>query len=141
LELVKAQYITTLSNISSHKRHSINIIAIFHLQLMQPAVDILHEVVEVYARLGADRRRERIVEEIHEHGLSAANVAVEVQPAGQVGGNIADGWLEEVDARADDGWRVVVSEFVVEVLEVLDYAWRCGRQSPREALAGGWMGV
>lgn len=90
-------------------------------------MDILHEVVEVYARLGTDRRRQGLVEEVHEHGLAAADVAIEIQPARQVGGDLADGagrWLagaedggedglfgrlEEVEAGVDNRGSVVVS--------------------------------
>lgn len=42
-------------------------------------VDVDHEGVEVYAPLARDVRGQRFVEEVHEHRLAGADVAVEVQ--------------------------------------------------------------
>ena len=91
LELVEAQYIGLLGDFSGHEGHGVDVAAILHLHLVQALVNILHEVVEVDACLGPHRRWERVVEEIHQHRLAAAHIAVQVQALGEVRGNRGDG--------------------------------------------------
>jgi len=96
----------------------------------------LHEGMKVDARLAGDVRRQRVVEEVHHHGLSGADVAEHVDAFGEgVGyGRASRGGgargeegeeallrrLERFDGgRLDSGLRVVL-EHVVQVLEILD---------------------
>lgn len=45
---------------------------------------VLHEIVEVNAILTRDIRRQCIEEQIHQHGLSAPDIAVHIQSLGEV---------------------------------------------------------
>ena len=54
LELVEAENAALLSNVGRDKGNGVHVVAVLHLHLVQALVDILHEVVEVYPRLGLD---------------------------------------------------------------------------------------
>ena len=100
-------------------------------------MDVLHKVVEVDAGFGGDMGWQGVVEEVHQHGLARANVAVHVEAFGNVGRDVLydflflagaehggeegfGSWLEVGDVWVDDlGW-VVVLEHVVEIVEVFD---------------------
>lgn len=84
LELIEAEHTGRLCNIRRNHRQRIEVIPIFHLDHMHALMYILHEIVEVDARFVLDIRRESFEEEVHEHGLAAAHVAVHVQSLRQV---------------------------------------------------------
>ena len=137
LKLVEAQHVPLLGDVRGHKGHGVDVVPEFHLHAVQPPVYVLHEVVEVYPRLGLDGARQRLVEEVHQHGLAAAHVSEKVEPPRQVVGDVLYRRLirlppeprtqygrllrlQRVEARVDDGARVVVPKLVVQVLETLD---------------------
>lgn len=96
----------------------------------------LHEGMEVDACLADDVGRQRVVEEVHHHGLARADVAVHVHALWQRLGNRGEsrrgsrggeegeegllGGLERLDGGLLDGRLFVACEHVVQVLEVLD---------------------
>lgn len=136
LELVEAEHVALVGDLGRHEGHAVDVAAVLELHLVEALVDVLHEVVEVDARLGPHVLRERVVKEVHEHRLAAAHVAEQVEPPREVAGNLLDGrlaapepreeglvGLEGVEGRVDDRGRVVVPQLLVQVLEALDYPW------------------
>lgn len=113
----------------------------FHFDLVQPLVHILHEIMEMNSGLGLDIGRQRVEEQVHKHRLAAANVAIHVEALGEIFrdlGRIRRLWLtaEEVEKgglwrsvqglerRADDLGRVVCRKELVQVLKGLNNCWK-----------------
>lgn len=87
LELVKAKHARELGNIGRNHRQRIEVISILHLHYVHALMCVLHEVVEVNARLVLDVRRQRIKEQIHQHRLAAPDIAIHVQSLRKVIGD------------------------------------------------------
>lgn len=82
LELVKTQDTRLVRQIPRHGANRVAaLVAHRGLGGVEALVHVDHERVEVHAALAGDGGREGVVEEVHEHGLAGADVAVEVQAA------------------------------------------------------------
>ena len=108
---------------------------------MHALMYILHEIVEMDPSLGPDVRRQSIKEQVHQHGLATAHIAVHVQPLRKALGHRGNSrlagarteqrakeglfglWIERFDAGVDDRGRIVVLQRFEEILEVLDNSW------------------
>ena len=81
LELVETQDVRLRSKVAGYR---LNWVATpmpeFLLHDMDALVHIYHEGVKVHSTLARDVWWERIIEQVHEHGLACSYVAVEVQP-------------------------------------------------------------
>lgn len=137
LKLVETQHIPFLGDISSHQWHGVDIVPMLHVHLMQPLVNVLHEVMEVNACLARDGTRQRVIEQIHQHRLPTAHVPKQIQASGQVLGDLSQlllpglpvpkdpaehrsrGRLEGLDGGMYDARRMVPPQFVVEMLQTL----------------------
>lgn len=97
---------------------------------------ILHEVVEVDASLGGDAPGQGIIEHIHQHSLSAAYIAVQVQASRKVVWNFLEGfrlggrateqaaeyrfgWLKRGERWMDNGRSCVMAKLIMKMLEAL----------------------
>lgn len=78
LEFVKAEDLGFGCDFGGNERDGVDIVAMEKLDLVKFAMTILHEVVKVNAFLFLDVGREGVVEEIHHHCLSAADVSIHV---------------------------------------------------------------
>ena len=78
LELVEAEDAGAFCNCGCDEGNGVNVIAMLHFDFVYLFVHVLHEVVEVYPGLRMDVLWQGVIEEIHEHGLAAANIAIHV---------------------------------------------------------------
>lgn len=141
LKLVKAEHVALLSNLSRDIWHSVNVVSMLHLDAVQPLVHILHEVVEVDAGFRFHRCGQGLIKQVHQHGLAASDIAVQIQASRKVVGDISNGgfaWalaeerrehrllgcgLERFDARVLDGRGVIIAQFPMEILKILNDAF------------------
>ena len=84
LKFVETQQLSIFSNLRRNPRHGVKVVAVLRPDLVQSFVHVLHEIVEMDARLGRDIRGKSIEEEVHEHRLTATDVAVHVETLGHV---------------------------------------------------------
>lgn len=84
LELIKTEDPSGFGDIRRNHGQGIEVISILHLYDVHALVHVLHEVVEVNAGLIFDIRRKRIKEQIHQHSLSAPNIAIHIHAFRQV---------------------------------------------------------
>ena len=84
LKLIETQELSVFSNLRRDPRHGVEVVAVLRPDLVQSFMHVLHEIVEMDARLGCDVCREGVEEEIHEHCLATPDVAVHVETLGHV---------------------------------------------------------
>lgn len=107
LELIETQHLGGLGDVRGNERHGVEVVAVLRAHLVQAFVHVLHEVVEMDARFGRDIGWQRVEEQIHQHRLARAHVAVHVQSLGQGRGDVAYGLLFLIAAteeRAKEGF-------------------------------------
>lgn len=98
---------------------------------------ILHEVVEMDARLGLDVGRQGLVEQIHEHRLPAPHITIHIQSLGEILGDLSlrlcalapkqraeerrlGFRIQRLNAWVHNGRRSITFQHVVQVLQLLD---------------------
>lgn len=136
LEFVEAEDLRALGDVGRDIGDRVDVVAMRHLHLVEVFVHRLHEGVEVDAGFARDIWGQRVVEEVHHHGLSRADIAVHVHAFWQGGRDGGEGGfglggreereegllgrLQRFDRGLLHGGLFVVCKHLVQVLQVLD---------------------
>jgi hypothetical protein len=136
LEFVEAEDLRALRDVGGDVRNGVDVVAVRHLHLVEVFVHRLHEGVEMDPCLACDIWGQRVVEEVHHHSLSRADISVHVHALWQgrrdrreggfgFGGREEReegllGRLQGLDRRLLHGRLFVACEHFVQVLQVLD---------------------